>query len=475
MSGYRHSPTAAVAIAPQWRTGATCLCLAIAAERRGTYLLAMLMFFITAGLIAAITLLVVLRPLVGRARVAAETRDAADAALYRDQLAEVDRDSARGVISAAEAEGARAEIARRLIAAAKRAEASDKEASDNEASDTGGPVEASRAPAQLTQRLAVGALLAVPALTLGLYLVEGAPGVTDRPLAERDLVAEARAARPTQEEAEAAALAARIDGPRRPAGGADYAELVTRLEEAVASRPDDIRGHRLLAGALMNQQRFTEAWPVFERLIALEGATAPAILYASAAEAMVLAANGYVSPRAEDAIAAALERDAALPVARYYAGLALLQAGRTEQGLTLWARLEREAPPDAPWLPHVRGVLAEAGAGSGVAAGTGAPGAPGVLPEPPLLGLDSEAVAAVQAMSPEERQAFMESRIDGLAERLREEGGGPDEWARLLTAYVTLGDREKARATYDASQQALEGAEAGFVRERALVLGVVEE
>src|SRR5437764_15412625 len=40
-----------------------------------------------------------------------------EAAVYRDQLAEVDRDLAGGLIGAAEAEAARVEIGRRLLAA----------------------------------------------------------------------------------------------------------------------------------------------------------------------------------------------------------------------------------------------------------------------------------------------------------------------------------------------------------------------
>ena len=40
-----------------------------------------------------------------------------EAAVYRDQLAEVDRDLAGGLIGASEAEAARVEISRRLLAA----------------------------------------------------------------------------------------------------------------------------------------------------------------------------------------------------------------------------------------------------------------------------------------------------------------------------------------------------------------------
>ncbi|MBK5958027.1 c-type cytochrome biogenesis protein CcmI, partial [Rhodoplanes elegans] len=46
-----------------------------------------------------------------------------DAAVYRDQLDEIERDLSLGAIGAAEAEAARVEVSRRLIAAAEAAAA----------------------------------------------------------------------------------------------------------------------------------------------------------------------------------------------------------------------------------------------------------------------------------------------------------------------------------------------------------------
>ncbi|MBK3396794.1 c-type cytochrome biogenesis protein CcmI, partial [Methylobacterium ajmalii] len=49
----------------------------------------------------------------GEARIATET------GFYRDQLREIDRDAARGLLAAPEAEAARAEAARRLLRASR--------------------------------------------------------------------------------------------------------------------------------------------------------------------------------------------------------------------------------------------------------------------------------------------------------------------------------------------------------------------
>ena len=84
----------------------------------------MLIWVILAGL-TAIVLLVLLRPLAG-VRTSQHAPEAFDAAVYRDQLSEIDSDRARGLIGEEEAEAARIEIARRLLAADSKARAADR-------------------------------------------------------------------------------------------------------------------------------------------------------------------------------------------------------------------------------------------------------------------------------------------------------------------------------------------------------------
>ena len=75
-----------------------------------------MLFWVIAALLTLGASLAVLLPLAGRT--AARTADGAhDLEVYRDQLAELDRDAARGLIQPAEAEQARAEIARRILKA----------------------------------------------------------------------------------------------------------------------------------------------------------------------------------------------------------------------------------------------------------------------------------------------------------------------------------------------------------------------
>ena len=100
-------------------------------------------------------------------------RAAYDQAVFRDQLAELDRDVARGSIGQAEADAARNEISRRLIAAAQ---------------------EPWRKPVSSFAWAAIAATLIVPAVALPLYVKSGNPQLPDVPHAARMANAEKNAA-----------------------------------------------------------------------------------------------------------------------------------------------------------------------------------------------------------------------------------------------------------------------------------------
>src|SRR5437764_121447 len=98
-------------------------------------------------------------------------RGGSDLAVYRDQLDEIARDRAAGLIGAAEAEAARVEVSRRLIATA------DSQLQTGAVSATGGTWRR-RAAALAVQ-------VALPALAAALYLKVGSPELPGQPLATR--------------------------------------------------------------------------------------------------------------------------------------------------------------------------------------------------------------------------------------------------------------------------------------------------
>src|SRR5262245_58323641 len=119
------------------------------------------------ALMTAAAIFAVLWPL---ARRTSERRSGTDVAVYRDQLDEIERDRAAGLIEDNEAAGAQVEVSRRLIAAV----------------DAQAPLNASAAASTWRRRVvAVVALVALPIGAAGFYLTVGSPLMPDQPLAPR--------------------------------------------------------------------------------------------------------------------------------------------------------------------------------------------------------------------------------------------------------------------------------------------------
>lgn len=418
------------------------------------------LFYAVAGVLALATALILARPLLaGRTRT--ESRDARDAELYRDQLAELDRDVARGTISPDEAEGARAEVSRRLIAATHRA-------------DEAEPLH--QAPRRLSMAVAVAAAVGVPLLGAAFYLVNGAPGMPDLPFASRpgEVIA---GQRPTQAEAEKTVAA---QSPAAPAKQTpeqkQYADLIAKLEKIVAKRPNDVEGHRLLANGYMRLGRSADAWRAYRDLIKLLGDKAGPDLYTAQIDAMVTAAGGYVSPKAEALLATMQKRFPDQAATRYYTGLMAAQQGDLARAIGIWEKLRADAPKGAAWAGFLDSMLAEARraqAGGGAPAAPAAPPAPGAAPTAP--GPSQADVKAAQQMTPAQRQAMIESMVKRLEDRLTTQGGSVGEWVRLMNAYKQLGRPDDAKRVYALGEKSLTGSEAGALREQALLMGVISK
>lgn len=375
-----------------------------------------MVFWAIALILVAATTLVLCLPLL-RHRGEAASRAEHDMQVYKDQLIEIDRDLARGLLNESELQSTRTEISRRLLAAADQAEASS-------------GTQTSSKP--VSRGLAAGLAAFLLISTLGLYALIGAPGKVDQPLQTRLEQAEAaRASRLSQAEAEARMAELAAPGPEI---DAQYLELIDQLREAMKSRPEDAQGLRLLSQHLARTGAWAEASRVQAQLNEILGDAVSGDDLADLAEDLILAAGGYVSPQAEDVLEAGMQRDPSNPRIRFYAGHALLQSGRPDLTYNLWARLIEEGPEDAPWVEAVREQIGE------VAEAIGAP-----VPKGP----SREQVEAAQQMSEADRQTMIEGMVAGLAERLGREGGPPQDWAQLIRAYGVLGETAKASAIWN--------------------------
>lgn len=371
-----------------------------------------------------------------------DSSQTADMAVYRDQIAEIDRDVARGVLSGEDAAQAKAEVSRRLLDADRRASA-----------HSDAPPET----AVSTGLLTYAGLLAIPAVALLLYAQLGRPALPDRPIAQRLQEAEDRRLnRMTQAEA-VAEVAARGETPAAVTPDPEYAALLDRLRQAVAANPGDLRGQELLAENEAKVGNLDAAIAAQGRVITLKGDAATGADHAFRAELMLAAARGYVSPEAEADLTEALRRDPSHRSARYMSGLLMIQTGRLDLGFRLWAALLEELPPDAPMATAIREQIGDlawfAGEPDYVPPGSAGSAAPGP---------DAAAMAAAADMTPEERQEMIRGMVAQLNDRLTTSGGTAEEWGRLVNAYVQLNQRDDAARALSQARTALAGDTAGL-------------
>lgn len=373
-----------------------------------------------------------------------------DLKVYRDQLKEVERDLARGIVNPDDAERARVEISRKVLAADAQLQAAESEqGSGNE------------------NKIAAFLVMALVLIGGGVatYQQLGAPGYGDFGLKSRIAAAdEARENRPSQAEAES-----KLPDLPPATGASDYVlDLIERLREAVAQNPDDIQGLELLATNEANLGNFKAAYQTQSRLIQVKGENAVANDFTALAEMLTMAANGYISPEAEAALDQALRRDEEHPIARYYVGLMMAQSGRPDVTFRIWRALLDEGPADAPWIAPIRAQILNAASLAGVDY---------ELPEVAnLAGPSAADIEAASDMTADEQRDMIRNMVQSLSERLATQGGTAAEWSRLISSLGVLGDTEQASAIWNEAQVVFAGDPNGLetVRDGAIRAGVAE-
>ena len=323
-------------------------------------------------------------------------------AVYKDQLAEIDRDIERGLIATSEADAARNEISRRILAA------------DQGASE----IVASAASPALHTMARVFVLAVIPVIALGLYFLQGRPDLPGVPHAGR--MANAVASN-------------------------DFPALVAQVEEHLASNPDDVQGWIVLAPAYRRLERYADAASAYAEIIRLKGATSD--LLSDFGEALLLANQGLVGADARKAFDQALALDETNSRARFYTALALRQEGKFDAALAMWREMLASAPANAPWRRTVErqivGIESERAA------------APA---------LDEEKLAAARDMPATDQQAMIKAMVDRLDARLASDGGDIEGWLRLARARSVLGESDAARAALAKAESQFQGDAAALER-----------
>jgi len=352
-------------------------------------------------------------------------------AVYRDQLAEIERDRAADRIGDREAEAARIEVSRRLLGAADK-----------------GAVEAREPAAPPTWRRRAAGLATITMLplgALGLYLWLGSPDLPGEPLqARRDM----------------------------PPGQGSFAALIAQVEAHLQRNPQEGRGWEVLAPVYLRLGRLDEAVAARRHALRLLGATATR--EADLGEALVAQANGIVTEDARRSFERALAIDGNDIKARFFIGLAAEQDGRRQEAAALWRDLIAKAPAGASWVEVVQSALARV---EGTASAEVQPRSPrrpsadsGSASAAP--GPSEQDMAAAAELTPQQRNNMARGMVDRLAERLKQDGSDLDGWLRLVRAYAVLGERDKARAAAADARRALASAPDKLRRLDELVKGL---
>ena len=326
-----------------------------------------------------------------------EQEAGSDRLVYQDQLKEIDRDRAAGLIGETEAESARIEVSRRLLAAVDAQRAA--------------PEQSSAAAHARRRRAAFATLIVVPLVALASYLKLGSPTIPGQ---------------------SAFARASESDAER------SMASLIGQVENHLARNPNDGAGWEVIAPVYLRLGRFSDAVMARKKAIALNGDSPTR--ESDLGEALVAAADGVVTDEAKLAFQRAVAGDANNPKARYFIGLADEQDGNRDEAAKQWRALLDQGPADAPWKDLVRAALARVTSAS-----------------PLSVGPNAGDIAAAENMPEAQRAEMIRGMVQRLADRLHADGKDVDGWMRLVRSYVMLGEREKARDAAADARRALSG------------------
>lgn len=271
-----------------------------------------MIFWITVAALAAAVTYVVTRPLFAHVE-SEKVPAAADFAVYKDQLAEIDADVARGLVTETEADGARNEVSRRLLRSAEAAKAL-----DGAAAGTG-----------IAGTVHFAASVGIPLASVLLYLAFGQPGLPGRPLTER--------------------LAA---APENAATG----DLVAKVEARLREHPEDGRGWDVIAPVYSAQGRFADAAQAYAKAAQILGETPKRLEGFAISD--IRAADGVVTAAARKALARSLELEPARSEPRIWLALAKEQEGKIDEAIADYRAIIAAGPQDASWRKSIEARLA---------------------------------------------------------------------------------------------------------------------
>ena len=267
-------------------------------------------FWFFGAALAALALVLLLRPLLRARKSEKIGRAEANVSIYRDQLRELDADLAEGKLTAADHARSRAELDARLLADVAAPEA------QIPAARPGG------------RRLALILIAVVPLFAAALYLAVGnpaalAPGSEPHAFDSQQLTA-----------------------------------LVDRLAARMRENPDDAEGWRLLGRSYAALGRFAESLDAYAK--AVERKPRDADLLADMADVLATTRTERLQGEPEKLVMRALEIDPQNLKALALAGTAAFERKDFNSAARYWQRMLPLVPPDSEDARSIQANIAEA-------------------------------------------------------------------------------------------------------------------
>ncbi len=265
----------------------------------------MMVFWLVAVLLIAVALLFLLPPLIQKLRGGSDEdvfdRNELNAAIFKDQVAELERDVSAGIVSQEQFETARHDLERGFL--------------QDTNTETNG--EASTSVSQ-TDRVvgrsaAVVIMVLVPILAVSIYNMLGSGEAGLHPEDARPQV---------QAEGHEGTLE----------------EQVRKLQDHLQQNPDDVEGWGMLARSYYFLKQYGAAAETFARVSALQQ-DSNAELLADYADALAMANGRNMAGRPYELVKKALEIEPRLQKALWLAGTATYQVENFEDTLGYWKRL----------------------------------------------------------------------------------------------------------------------------------------
>lgn len=256
----------------------------------------LLFVLVAVALVAAALAFVLPTLLKARARGDETSRAAINAAIYRQEVDELQQEVARGDLPAGEAQSMRQDMHRRLM---------------DDARDAG----ASPASTPRARKAALIVAVALPVVAVVLYFTVGKPD-------------------------------ALTDAPPAPVSEAPKGDYIEQLQTHLSRQPRDGRGWVLLARAQADRNEFKAAADAYQKALTVSERVAkdPGVL-CEYADALGMTQGGSLAGRPAELIAKALSINPAHPAALEMAGSLAYEEGRYADAVRYWKELLADLTP----------------------------------------------------------------------------------------------------------------------------------